>query len=130
MSAASADDLADSKTRTFTFTLILGGIDEMTEEFASSVYARCDDAMCGEHCGRPYVTFERESVRLAAAIVPAIQQVESAIPGARVIEVRSPEIVVIDLVNDLLRMRADDSKSAVAEQMWQVLIQDKEFTGS
>lgn len=121
MSVVSDNKVAETKSQTFTFALILGGVTEVTEEMASAVYDRCEDALCGEYCGRPYVTFDREATSLGSAIVSAIGDVESSISGVRVVEVRPPGIEFIELANDILKMRAEDSRRTMAEDLWKVL---------
>lgn len=72
----------------FSFTLTIEGADVMTEIAQEALYeAGCDDATFGVSNGVQTAEFDRESNEFAEAVASAIRAVESAVPGARVIEV-------------------------------------------
>jgi hypothetical protein len=64
---------------TYTFTLVLSGIPEVTEDIANALYeAGCDDAGVGSCDGVLTVDFDREAESLADAIGSAVKDVERA----------------------------------------------------
>ena len=65
--------------RMFTFTLVLAGATEVTEEIANALYeAGCDDAGVGSCEGVLTVDFDREAKSLGDAIGSAVKAVERA----------------------------------------------------
>lgn len=72
----------------FSFTLTIEGADVMTDVAQEALYeAGCDDATFGVLGGIQTAEFDREAVEFAEAVASAIRAVESAVPGARVVEV-------------------------------------------
>jgi len=72
----------------FSFTLTIEGADVMTDVAQEALFeAGCDDATFGTSGGIQTGEFDREAVEFAEAVASAIRAVESAIPGARVVEV-------------------------------------------
>ncbi|MEX2286243.1 MAG: hypothetical protein WD648_04080 [Planctomycetaceae bacterium] len=110
----------------FDFTLILGGVSEMTDELAEALYGHgCDDALLGSQNGEIFLDFSRESETLLKAIMTAVIAVERAgISGLKVIEVRPPDKLTIDMVNSFLELRNHVAHEATGfeNQMWQLLM--------
>ena len=72
----------------FSFTLTIDGADVMTDIAQEALYeAGCDDATFGVSEGVQTAEFDREAIEFAEAVASAIRAVESAVPGARVVEV-------------------------------------------
>ena len=72
----------------FSFTLTIKGADVMTDSAQEALYeAGCDDATFGVSDGIQTAEFDREAIEFAEAVASAIRAVESAVPGARVVEV-------------------------------------------
>jgi hypothetical protein len=63
---------------TYSFTLILSGIEEATEEAAEAIYGVCDDCLFGSSGGVVYVDFDREADSLLDALKSAIRDVRKA----------------------------------------------------
>ncbi|MCA9068967.1 MAG: hypothetical protein KDA84_08595 [Planctomycetaceae bacterium] len=125
-SDAKTVDTSAEKKDTFTFTLILGGFDELTEEIENALFeAGCDDALLGIHCGKPYLEFDREASSLKDAIISAIRDVQKANKNITIVKVQPPGMDVIDMVNDLLRIR-EESKSdrSFLDDAWQLIMKD------
>jgi hypothetical protein len=65
--------------KTYTFTIVVSGVTELTEEIADALYeASCDDAGVGSCDGVLTVDFDREAESLGKAIGSAVVQVEHA----------------------------------------------------
>ena len=109
-----------SQPKAFDFTLVLGGMSEITDELENKLFdAGCDDALLGIQDGKLFLDFTRESDSLLKAIMSAIQAVEEAgIKGLKVVEVHPPDITIIDMVNDFLRVRKHVDFD---EEFWQLL---------
>jgi hypothetical protein len=72
----------------FSFTLRIEGADVTTDIAQEALYeAGCDDATFGVSGGIQTAEFDREAAEFAEAVASAIRAVESAVPGARVVEV-------------------------------------------
>ena len=115
------------KIEVYSFTLILGGFSDLTEEIETALFeAGCDDALLGIHNGKPYLEFDRESDSLKNAIISAIRDVQKTGKGITIIKVQPPGMDIIDMVNDLLRIR-DESKSdrSFIEDAWQLIMKDR-----
>jgi hypothetical protein len=68
-----------TKTKTYSFTLILAGVTEITVEMADALFeAGCDDATPGSCEGIVSVDFDREADSLGDAIGSAVKNVERA----------------------------------------------------
>ena len=72
----------------FSFTLTIEGADVMTDVAQDALFeAGCDDATFGVSHEVQTGEFDRQAVDFAEAVASAIKAVESAVPGARVVEV-------------------------------------------
>jgi hypothetical protein len=82
-------------TKTYSFTLQLEGPSVFDPDVLEALIAAgCDDGLFGESGGVEKVDFERESAgTLAEAVIEAIAQVESAVPGLRVTRMDPEELV-------------------------------------
>ena len=78
----------------FSFTLTVEGADVMSEDAQEALFeSGCDDATFGISGGVQTADFDREAADFAEAVSSAIKAIESAVPGARVIEVhREPDV--------------------------------------
>ena len=110
---------------TFEFTLILGGISGISEDLENAIYGgKCDDALLGLQDGEVFLDFSRESETLINAIMTAIIDVERAgVNGLKVLEVRPPDKLTIDMVNSFLELRNHlaHHKEGFESEMWQLL---------
>jgi hypothetical protein len=86
---------------TFTFTLILSGIEALTDEVCDALFeAGCGDALPGSREGIIFLDFDRDAPSLQEAVSSAVADVEGANIGARVVRVESadePPQVLFDL---------------------------------
>lgn len=65
--------------KSWDFTVILDGIEEMTDVLADVLYeAGCDDATVGSSCGVATASFSREAPSLQAAISSAVRDIRRA----------------------------------------------------
>lgn len=72
----------------FSFTLTIEGADVMTDAAQEALFgAGCDDATFATSNDVQVAGFDREAVDFAEAVASAIKAVESAVPGARAVEV-------------------------------------------
>ena len=80
----------------FSFTLIVEGADLLADEAQEALFeAGCDDATFSICAGVQTGEFDREAKEFAEAVASAIKAVESAVPGARVVEIhREREVAV------------------------------------
>ncbi len=127
MSVAGQQKEKSTRDRTtFEFTLILGGVSEMTDELADALYGHgCDDALLGSQNGEIFLDFSRESETLIEAIMTAVLAVEQAgVSGLKVIEVRPPDKQTIDMVNSFLELRNHVAHEVTGfeDEMWQLLM--------
>jgi hypothetical protein len=66
-------------TRSFEFTLILSGVETLSEELANSVYeSGCDDCLPVSTGGKVYLDFSRKASSREAAIDSAMSSLRSA----------------------------------------------------
>jgi hypothetical protein len=71
--------MATTTTKTYSFTLILAGVTEITVAMADALFeAGCDDATAGSCEGIVSIDFDREAESLGKAIGSAITDVERA----------------------------------------------------
>ena len=109
-------DLANEKDF-FTFTLVIAGAPDASEELANQLYeAGCSDGVFGSSNGQLFMDFARESTSFAEAIRSAIENVES-VSGLTVVKVLPGGAEVIRDANAYLRVRKKGSKS----KFWQFL---------
>jgi hypothetical protein len=72
----------------FSFTLTIEGADILTDDAVNARYeAGCDDATFGVSGGVQTGEFDREAADFAEAVASAIKAVETAVPGALVVDV-------------------------------------------
>ena len=90
--------------KTYTFTLILSGVAEITPELADALYtATQGDIELNLRDGVAFLEFERTAPTLREAILAAIREVERADVGVRALRVESEGANVIAKINaDLL----------------------------
>jgi hypothetical protein len=82
--------------RTWTFTLVLSGVRELTGEVEDALFeAGCADALLGSRDGAVYLDFDRQSPSFREAVLSAIADVENAGVGARVARVEPDEVVTM-----------------------------------
>jgi len=80
--------------KTYSFTLILAGVDAITSAMADALYeAGCDDSTPGSSDGVVMVDFDRDAENLGAAIGSAIEDVVKA--GYRVARVEIEEAATV-----------------------------------
>lgn len=86
------------------FTLILSGVADLTPALADALYeATHGDIELNLRDGVAFAEFERTATTLRTAITTAIQEVEQAAVGVRVVRVESEAANVITKINaDLL----------------------------
>src|SRR5260370_5872604 len=81
-------------TDTYEFTLLVAGPDLQTDEALNALAEiGCDDATVGSSGGVQHMDFDREASSYLAAVISAINDVEAAVPGARVVRVLPDEYV-------------------------------------
>lgn len=72
----------------FSFTVTIEGADVMAEDAQEALFeAGCDDGTFGISGGVQTAEFDREAADFAEAVASAIKAVESAVLGARVVNV-------------------------------------------
>ncbi|HEY5312569.1 MAG TPA: hypothetical protein VIK18_08615 [Pirellulales bacterium] len=99
---------SDSPVDTYSFTLLLSGLDQITDEVERAVYsAGCDDALLGTTDGQAFLNFDRQARSMVEAIQSAIKDVERSGIGIKVTQVVPPGDREIQLFNALLKLRAD-----------------------
>lgn len=86
--------MINNSNREYDFTLVLTGIDSVSDEQVAALYdAGCDDATVSIRSGRVYITFSRTASSLKDAILSAVADVASAKIGAEVLRVDSCNLV-------------------------------------
>lgn len=81
------------KHTTHEFTLILSGVQELSEELETAVYeAGCDDAILGIRNGVVFLEFDRQAATLPEAVLSGIQDVET-IEGVDVTRIEPDDLV-------------------------------------
>ena len=82
------------------FTLILSGVSEITPDLADTLYeATAGDIEFNMRDGVAFLQFERQAPALRDAITSAIDQVQGADVGVRVVRVESDAANVIAKIN-------------------------------
>ena len=85
------------------FTLILSGVSEITPELADALYeATNGDIELNMRNGVAFVEFDRAAPTLGVAVTSAIQDVEQARLGVRVVRVESDAANIIAKINATL----------------------------
>lgn len=65
--------------QTYSFTLVLRGLDENTPHLEDALYeSHCDDALINFRNGTVYLDFDREAGSMEEAIISAIKDIESS----------------------------------------------------
>lgn len=78
----------------FRFTLIIEGADVLTDAAQNALHhAGCDDATFGISAGLQTAEFDREAVDFSEGVASAIRAIETAVDGARVVNVHRDEDV-------------------------------------
>ncbi len=86
--------MSTTKKHTYTFTLLLHGADPMTKDNMRALErAGCNDALFGRRGTVSYADFDREAASFGEAVLSAVHDVESALPGLRVTRVEPEELV-------------------------------------
>ena len=81
------------------FTLLIDGPDLQSEANLNALFeAGCDDALFGSRDSVQYADFTREATTFSEAISSAIEDIGSAIPGARVLRVEPEELVTLTAI--------------------------------
>ena len=86
------------------FTLVLSGVSELTPDLADALYEATDgDIECNMQDGVAFLEFSRTAPTLREAILSAIQDVEGAQVGVRVVRVETEAANTVAKINaDLL----------------------------
>jgi hypothetical protein len=72
----------------FSLTLTIEGADVLTDDALGALYeAGCSDATFGVSNDVQTADFDREAAAFADAVASAIKAIESAVPGARVVDI-------------------------------------------
>jgi hypothetical protein len=80
----------------FEFTLVLSGIDDLTQEVEDALFeAGCDDALLSIRSGVPYLSFARRAPSMREAILSAIRDVLSTDVGLEVMRVDDCNLVTL-----------------------------------
>ena len=80
----------------YQFTLILSGIDALTDEVLDRLYeAGCDDALIGSRDGVVFADFSRVAPSLTEAVLSAARDLKRAKVGAQVVHVEPDDIVTM-----------------------------------
>lgn len=104
----SSKTTGESPKSTYSFTLLLSGVDQINEAVEQALFAvGCDDALLGVSNGQPFLDFDREADSLQDAIRSAIEDVERNDLGIRVVRVAAPGEQTISLFNLVLSLRSD-----------------------
>ena len=83
-----------TRKQTQTFTLLLHGADPMTKDNMRALErAGCNDALFGRRGTVSYADFDREADSFGEAVLSAIHDVESSVPGLKVTRVEPEELV-------------------------------------
>lgn len=69
------------------FTLVLGGIGELTPAIEKAIVQAADDATLAMRSGRPFLTFSRRAPSMKDAILSAIEDVRKANVGVTILRV-------------------------------------------
>jgi hypothetical protein len=92
-----------NQVRTMTkhrFTLVLGGVSELTPDLANSLYeAAGGDVECEQRAGEIKIDLVRSGTSLQEAITKAIHDIEAARRGVKVVRVESEVAKTIAQIN-------------------------------
>lgn len=85
---------SDNKLNQYSFTLILGNVDENTASLEDHLFqAGCDDALINFRNGTVYLDFDRQAPSIDEAIISAIKNIESSTLGIKVIGIGPDDFV-------------------------------------
>ena len=88
--------MTTTRSKTYTFTLIVSGVRELTDEVCNALFeAGCDDALPGSSDGVVFLDFTREASSIQDAVLSAIRDVERAGVGARVVRLEPDELMAM-----------------------------------
>ncbi len=76
----------------FSFTLALGA-SQLSDSQIDALYRTAPDATASERNQRAYIGFDREASDFGSAVVSAIEDVERALPGVRVLALEPEDLV-------------------------------------
>lgn len=83
------------------FTLIVEGVDLQSEVAADALFAAgCDDTTIGRVGEVQYLDFDRLAASFAEAVLSAVETVEGALPGARVVHIDPDDLVTLSDIAD------------------------------
>ena len=83
-------------TETYEFTLLVAGADVQTDEALNALAeVGCDDATVGSSGGVQHLDLDREASSYLAAVLSAIGDMETAVPGVRTVRVLPDEYVTL-----------------------------------
>jgi hypothetical protein len=101
--------------QTHTFTLLLAGVRELTEEVANALYeSGCDDALVGSRDGVVFLDFDREAPSFREAVLSAIADVEKTDIGARVAHVEPDDLVTMSEIARRIRRTRESVRQLVS----------------
>ena len=88
--------------KTYRFTIVLRGIDVITEDVAEALFeAGCDDSSPGSHGGHAYAAFDRQADSLESAVASAVANVRAAGYGIDHVQIDDADLAGLSTVSDL-----------------------------
>jgi hypothetical protein len=106
-----------TKSKTYTFTLYLGGADVLTDENLDALFeAGCDDALFGERDGAQYATFDRDATSFRQALKSAIENLKSAISDLDVVRIAPEEFVTLAAIAERAGLSREYVRLLATEQ--------------
>ncbi len=97
---------------TYDFTLLVRGADLQSDENLDALFeVGCDDATFGEREHVQFANFDREADSLAEAVSSAIEAIEAAVPGAKVVRVEPDEFVSLSVIAERASMTREGVRS-------------------
>ena len=89
--------------KTFEFTLILEGMEEITETLEDALYkAGCSDALLMSRNGAVFLDFAREARSMRDAVTSAIHDIERHVEGVKVAGIAQSPIVTQSMIAERL----------------------------
>jgi hypothetical protein len=86
--------MTDGKRREYRFALTMDGVEELTFQAMDRLFETgCDDATFGTRSGVHYAKFHRRAASAVEAVVSAIEDIERARIGLRILRVEPDELV-------------------------------------
>ncbi len=80
----------------YEFTLLVMGVDLQTDDALNALAeAGCDDATVGSSGGFQHLDFDRDADSYLEAVLGAVNDVEAAVPGVRVVRILPDEYVAL-----------------------------------